>query len=80
MRLALRDAENTADFVFKLFGAFMALLFSIVEPFGMIGRAIFKGKQLGRSLSAVFLTAGLVLFLLRVYVLMRLDVFSLFAG
>jgi len=80
VRLALRDAENTADFVFKLFGAFMALLISTVGPFGMIGLAIFKGKQLGGSLPAVFLAAGLVSLLLLVYVLLRLDVFSLFVG
>ncbi len=80
VRLAMRDAEDTADFVFKVFGAFMALLISSVGPFGVIGLAIFKGKQLGGNLPVVFLAAGLVSLLLLVYVLIRLDVFSLFVG
>lgn len=80
VRLAMRDAENTADFVFKIFGGFMALLISSVGPFGMIGLALFKGKQLGGSLPAVFLAAGLVSLVLLVYVIIRLDIVSLFAG
>lgn len=72
VQLAMRDAEDAADFVFKVFGAFMALFISSVGPFGMIGLALFKGKQLGGNLPAVFLAAGLVSLLLFVYVIVRL--------
>ncbi|MCX7679870.1 MAG: hypothetical protein N2316_11730 [Spirochaetes bacterium] len=58
----------------------MALLISFVGPFGMIGIALFKGKQLGGNLLTVFLAAGLVSFLLLVYVFVRMDVFSIFFG
>ncbi len=78
VRLAMRDAASTADFVFKVFGSFMALLIASVGPFGMIGVALVQRKKLKFSTFAIFLSAGLVSFLLVVYVLNELEVFALF--
>ncbi len=77
VRLAMRDAGNAADFVFKVFGAFMALLIASVGPFGMIGLAILQRHRIRFSSFAIFITAGLLSLLLVAYVLIELDIFSL---
>ncbi len=77
VRLAMRDAGNAADFVFKVFGAFMALLIASVGPFGMIGLAILQRHRIRFSSFGIFITAGLLSLLLVVYVLIELDIFSL---
>ena len=78
VKLAMRDAGNAADFVFKVFGAFMALLIATVGPFGMIGMALFRRKSLGFSAFTIFLSAGITALLLLAYVLYRFEVFSFF--
>ncbi|PKL74492.1 MAG: hypothetical protein CVV27_20225 [Candidatus Melainabacteria bacterium HGW-Melainabacteria-1] len=78
VRLALRDADNAADFVFKVFGAFMGLLIASVGPFGIIGLAILRRGEIRFSVFVMLMTAGMLSLILVAYVFIELDVLSLF--
>lgn len=76
--LAVRDAENAADFVFKVFGASMALIIASAGPFGIVGLALMQGVERKITLVAAMVFSGCMSVGLTVYVLYRLGAFSLF--
>jgi len=78
LALAIRDAENTVDFVFKLFGAAGAFLMATVGPFGMVGCALMSGKLGDASIKVTLLFSLFLSVLLLVYVCDQLDVVGLF--
>jgi len=78
LALAIRDAENTVDFGFKLFGAAGAFLMATVGPFGMVGLALMGGKLRDASMKVTLLFALLMSVLLSLYVCDQLDVVGLF--
>ncbi|HQO03494.1 MAG TPA: hypothetical protein PLI62_14625 [Spirochaetota bacterium] len=76
--LAIRDAENAADFVFKIFGASMALIFASAGPFGLVGLTVMAGAAQRIHVVAALVFSGCMSTGLTVYVLYRLGAFSLF--
>ena len=79
IKLAMRDAENAVDFVFKVLGASAALFFSIFGPLGLIGLSALSGKlKNGYAIGARLAFGALVSIALTIYALNRLHAFSLF--
>jgi len=73
LALAIRDAGNAADFIFKWFGAGMAFLFATAGPFGLVGLALMGGKLRGTTMKVALLFSAFISVLLVIYVC---DVFN----